>query len=243
MPVSREVVLRLKRRHRGYLIVLTTEIILLLALPLAQHVGWLLSVLMIALCGVVIGYVSRYSALRRTRAVIYALGALAVLMEIFWHLGLRFDPALGRWLTIPHVIAWLVFLALALLRKVRTLISEPYVTTSVVMGAASGYLLVGISGGVMLVAIAALSPSSFTLAHQAAVAGLSNGGSHSLAVVNDAPLLMAAAFNILTTVGSAVVSPADVLGEVAVTVITVAGQLYVAILIALILGRFHRRPR
>jgi hypothetical protein len=242
VPVSREVLLRLKRRHRGYLVVLITEIILLLLLPLTQHVSWLLSVLMIALCGVVIGFVSRYSALRRTRAVIYTLGALAVFMEILWHLGLRFDPALGRWLTIPHVIAWLVFLTLSLVRKVRTLISEPYVTTSVVMGAASGYLLVGISGGVMLVAIAALSPDSFTVAHQA-VAGLANGGSHSLAAVEDAPLLMAASFNILTTIGSAVVYPADVLGEVAVTVITVAGQLYVAILIAMILGRFHRRPR
>jgi hypothetical protein len=102
--------------------------------------------------------------------------------------------------------------------------------------------LVGISGGVMLVAIAALSPDSFTVVHKA-VAGLANGGSHSLAAVEDAPLLMAASFNILTTVGSAVVYPADVLGEVAVTVITVAGQLYVAILIAMILGRFHRRPR
>jgi hypothetical protein len=37
------------------------------------------------------------------------------------------------------------------------------------------------------------------------------------------------------------VEPVDVLGAVAVTVITVAGQLNVAILIGLILGRFHRR--
>lgn len=242
MPISREVLLRLRHRHRGYLIVLVTEIILLLSLPLAQRVNWLLSVLMIALCGVVIGFVSRYSALRRTRSLIYLFGALAVVMEILWHLGLRFDPALGRWLTIPHVIAWLLFLALTLLRKVKALISEPYVTTSVVMGAASGYLLVGISGGVMLVAIAALSPASFHATHLA-MAGMTNGGSDALAAVDNSPLLMAAAFNILTTVGSAMVEPVDVLGAVAVTVITVAGQLYVAILIGLILGRFHRRSR
>ena len=242
MPVSREVLLRLKRRHRGYKIVLVTEIILLLLLPLAQQLSWLLSVLMITLCGVIIGFVSRYSALRRTRAAIYVLGALAVVMEIIWHIGLRFDPVVGRWLTIPHVIAWLVFLALTLVRKVRTLIMEPYVTVSVVMGAASGYLLVGISGGVMLVAIAALSPESFTVGHPG-IASLLNDGSLSLAAVNNAPLLMAAAFNILTTVGSAIVAPTDVLGEVAITVITVSGQLYVAILIAMILGRFHRRQQ
>jgi hypothetical protein len=45
----------------------------------------------------------------------------------------------------------------------------------------------------------------------------------------------------LTTVGTPVVNPTDVLGQVAVTIITVSGQLYVAILIALILGRYHKR--
>jgi hypothetical protein len=42
-------------------------------------------------------------------------------------------------------------------------------------------------------------------------------------------------------VGSGVLSPASVPAQVLATAITVAGQLYVAILIALILGRVHRR--
>lgn len=238
MGITREVVLRLKRRHRGYLIVLGVQVLLLLLLPVAQHVPWLLSVLMISLCCVLIAFVSRFSPFRRTRPLVYALGALAVIMEVAWHLSLRFTPLLGQWLTIPHVIVWLMFLVLSLLRKVRTLIGEPYVTTSVVMGAASGYLLVGISGGVLLTAIAALSPlsltvSSFSTAH---VTGMTSPG-----IAVDAPSLMAASFNMLTTVGTPVVNPTDVLGQVAITIITVSGQLYVAILIALILGRFHKR--
>jgi hypothetical protein len=52
---------------------------------------------------------------------------------------------------------------------------------------------------------------------------------------------MAASFGLLTTVGTAVLSPASVTAQVMATVITVAGQLYVAILIALILSRVHRR--
>ena len=56
-----------------------------------------------------------------------------------------------------------------------------------------------------------------------------------------APALMAASFEILTTVGSGVLRSASVTGQVITVVITIAGQLYIAILIALILGRFHRR--
>jgi hypothetical protein len=228
----------LKRRHRGYLIVLAMQVLLLLLLPLAQHAPWLLSLLMISLSSVLIAFVSRFSPLRRTKPLVYSLGAIAVLMEVVWHVGLRFDPALGQWLTIPHVIVWLIFLVLVLLRKVRTLINEPYVTTSVVLGAASGYLLVGIAGGVMLIAISALSPLSLTVANlsKATVISAASAG-----VVADAPSLMAASFNMLTTVGTPVVNPTDVLGQVAVTIITVSGQLYVAILIALILGRYHKR--
>jgi hypothetical protein len=240
--VSRDVLVRLRRRHRGYLVVLAVEIALLLSMPLCQVFPWLLSVMMISLCIVLIVFVSRYSPLRRTRPLIFGLGTAAVLMEIIWHLALRFDPMLGRLLTLPHVIAWLLFLVVALLRKVKTLIREPFVTTSVVMGAASGYLLVGIAGGVMLIAIGVLSPHSFD------VMALPAAQSHlpamlTLGTAADAPALMAAAFNMLTTVGSPVVNPTDVLGQVAITVITVSGQLYVAILIALILSRFHKRPQ
>jgi hypothetical protein len=52
---------------------------------------------------------------------------------------------------------------------------------------------------------------------------------------------MAAAMNLLTTAGTALLNPRNVTAQVISSAITVAGQLYVAILIALILGRFHRR--
>jgi hypothetical protein len=45
----------------------------------------------------------------------------------------------------------------------------------------------------------------------------------------------------LTTIGTTVLHTSNVAGQVVTTVITVVGQLYVAILIALILGRFRWR--
>jgi hypothetical protein len=136
---------------------------------------------------------------------------------------------------VPHVIAWLLFFLLAVMRKVKTLVREPFVTLAVVMGATSGYLMVGIAGGVMLVALWVLHPGAFDLS---ALPVLQDRNPDAVAM---APALMAASFTILTTVGSAVLRSGDVTGQVITVVITIAGQLYIAILIALILGRFHSR--
>jgi hypothetical protein len=121
------------------------------------------------------------------------------------------------------------------MRKIRTLTREPFVTVSVVMGAASGYMLVGLAGGVLLTALWVLDPASFNLS------ALPPVSSPSVPIGAMGPALMAASFTMLTTVGTTVLNTSHVAGQVVTTVITVVGQLYVAILIALILGRFQRR--
>ena len=235
MRITREEIVRLRKRHRGYLITLATEVVLLLLLPVAQGSIWLLSCSLIVLALVLMVFVSRYSPLRKTRPLIYGLGGLAIALELIWHLALTAQPELGRALTIPHVIVWLVFLSLAVIRKVKTLNREPFVTVSVVMGAASGYMLVGMAGGVLLTALWVLDPASFNLS------ALPPVSSPSVPIGAMGPALMAASFTMLTTVGTTVLNTSHVAGQVVTTVITVVGQLYVAILIALILGRFQRR--
>ena len=236
MRITREEIVRLRKRHRGYLITLATEVALLLLLPVAQGSIWLLSGSLIVLALVLMVFVSRYSPLHKPRPLIYGLGGLAIALELIWHLALIAQPALGRALTIPHVIVWLVFLSLAVIRKVKTLNREPFVTVSVVMGAASGYMLVGLAGGLLLTAHWVLDPSAFDLTALPAV-----GSTTALPNVVVAPALMAAAFTMLTTIGTTVLKTSHVSGQVVTTVITVVGQLYVAILIALILGRFRWR--
>jgi hypothetical protein len=46
---------------------------------------------------------------------------------------------------------------------------------------------------------------------------------------------------LLTTVGTTVLTPSNINAQVIANVITISGQLYVAILIALILGRAQKR--
>jgi hypothetical protein len=196
---------------------------------------WLLSGLLIGLAVELVVFVSRFSSLKTGRPLIISLGCLAVLLEVLWHGCLRFAPALGQQMTVPHVVVWTLFLLLAVVRIVKSLIREPYVTVAVVLGAASGYLLVGIAGGVLLTALWVMHPAAF---EPSALPPLAVTLGNPLPM---APALMAASFGLLTTVGTGVLSPADVSGQVAAAVITIAGQLYVAILIALILGRFHRR--
>jgi hypothetical protein len=229
---------RLRKRHRGYQLTLAVEVLLVLCLPLAEMWPGLLSVLLVVLAVVLSVFLSRYSLLRRSRAVVYVFGGLAIALEVLWHLLRLLDPRWAVALTVPHVVVWVVFLALVLLRKVNGLVREPFVTVSVVMGAASGYLLIGIAGGLLFTALWVFQPQAFNVTDLPAP-----GSDAARGLMTIAPALMAGAMNLLTTAGTALLNPRNVTAQVISSMITVAGQLYVAILIALILGRFHRRLR
>jgi hypothetical protein len=234
VKITRQELQRLRQRHRGYRITLGVELGVLLLLPLAQSTPWLLSVLWVVLAAELMFFLSRFSALGR-RSLMYSLGGLAILLEITWHLTLVLLPSVGRALTLPHVMVWVAFLLVTVIRKVKSLVREPFVTFSVVLGAASGYLSIGLAGGVMLTALWVLHPAAFVAS---ALPPVSAAGDLTVAI---APALTAAAFSLLTTVGSNVLDSANVTAQVVSNLITIAGQLYVAILIGLILGRMHQR--
>jgi hypothetical protein len=228
---------RLRKRHRGYQLTLAMEVLLVLCLPLAALWPWLLSLLLVLMAVVLIVFLSRYSLMQRSRLIVYGFGGLAIALELLWHLLRQLDPHWSVALTVPHVLVWVVFLMLVLMRKVKGLVREPFVTVSVVMGAAAGYLLIGIAGGLLFTALWVFQPQAFNLA-AIAVAG---DGSLAVSRLGAAPALMAGAMNLLTTAGTSLLNPRNVTVQMISSTITVAGQLYVAILIALILGRFHRR--
>ena len=232
---------RLRKRHRGYQLTLAVEVLLVVTLPLAALWPGLLSLMLVLLAAVLIAFLTRYSLLRRSRPIVYVFGGFAIALEVLWHLLRQLNPDWAVALTVPHVVVWVVFLALVLLRKVKSLVREPFVTVSVVMGAASGYLLIGIAGGLLFSALWVFQPQAFNLAVFPMVgAGVAKGplmGS----TLDVAPTLMAGSMNLLTTAGTSLLDPRNVTAQVLSSAITVTGQLYVAILIALILGRFHRR--
>ena len=230
-----EQLVQIRRRHLGYRITLAYELLLVVLMPAAGHISWLLSFLLIFLALELMIFISRFSMLQRTKPLIYGLGCLAMLLELIWHASLVWDLHLGRVLAIPHLIVWIAFIWVSLIRKISSLVREPFVTLSVVLGAVSGYLSIGIAGGVTLTALWVLQPQAFVAA---ALPTPSAGMDPTLGM---GPALMVASFSLLTTVGTEVLNSANLTAQMIANLITIAGQLYVAVLIGLILGRVNQR--
>ena len=103
------------------------------------------------------------------------------------------------------------------------------------MGAAAGYLLIGYLGAFLLHTLLILQPLAFNLSYLPAQI---NPITEPLRAF---PSMVTASFEALTTVNNSISSSGYLLGHIATLIITILGQLYVAVLIALVLGRFHQR--
>ena len=166
-------------------------------------------------------------ALLRRQVVGFAW-LLALLIEVIWQMALVFDPALAIQLSVVHLVVWLVLMLQLLWNLINALAEEPLFNGDLLMGAAAGYLLVGFTGGIVLNSLLVLDPAAFNLpAHGH---GLPDGIGH-------APTMLGAAFASLTTIGSPVLKSGSLTSLTASVGITIVGQLYVAILIAGVLGK------
>ncbi|MBM5826500.1 MAG: hypothetical protein FJ050_00295 [Cyanobacteria bacterium M_surface_7_m2_040] len=227
---------RIRRRHAGYRYLLALELLILALQPVCRLWPPLNSLLAMALALLILSTLTRFSMLRATRRRAMVVGVAAIALELVWLLLGLLGLASSFWFTLVHLLVWLVYLGMTILRMVKSLIQEPYVTFSVVMGAASGYLLIGYSGGLLLFSIWLLNPASFGL-----LKSVSGGSSDVLQLLAAGPSMFLGAFGYLTTAGTNLIQARSLVAEAATTLITVAGQLYVAILIALVLARYHRR--
>lgn len=224
---------RIRQRHVGYRYVLALMVLVLLAQPLAHVLPLLNCGLVILLATFLMVGLTRVSPLLNSRIPAYCLGCLAIALEIPYALMIKQNISPSFAFTFAHVVAWIAFFGLYLFRMVRALVREPYVTTSVVMGAATGYLLIGFSGGIVLDALMYLKSDSF--------APLKDVYSSSDGVILRLPQMILGSFGYLTSVGTASLVPVSLEAQVICTLITIAGQLYIAIMIGLMLGRFHHR--
>lgn len=163
---------------------------------------------------------------RRLQLVVGWLLALAV--EVIWQAALELNPPLAVQLSVIHLLVWLVLMLALLWSLVNALAEEPFFNGNLLMGAAAGYLLVGFSGGIVLNSLLVLDPAAFNLAAHGH--DLPDGVGH-------APAMLGAAFASLTTLGSPVLKTDSLTTLTAGVAITIVGQLYVAILIAGILGK------
>ena len=228
---------QIRRRHAGYRYLLALEVLILALQPLCRLWRPLNPLLSIALALLMLLTLTRFGMLRKTRLQAMVLGGVSIALELVWLLLVELGMALPQWITVLHLVIWMLYLGLTILRMVKTLVQEPYVTIAVVMGAASGYLLIGYCGGVLLYSLWLMNPDSFSLMLES----LPSGSDATIHGVGAGPSLFLGSYGYLTTAGTNLIQARSLVAESATTLITVLGQLYVAILISLVLSRFHRR--
>lgn len=150
-------------------------------------------------------------------------------VELLWQLSLLLVPPLAQQLSVLHMLVWLCLLLYELWTLMGALAEEPVFSGHLLMGAAAGYLLIGFTGGIVLNSLLVLDPAAFSL----------RGSVHAdlPAAIAYAPHVLGAAFGSLTTLGSAVLNNQSLTSVSASVGITIVGQLYVAILIAGVLGK------
>ena len=226
---------RIRSRHLAYRYLMVVELIIIWMIPLWPAFPLISSLSGLLLMAYVLVFMSRFSNIKKGKRLLYLFGIATILAETLCiasrdnflglhHAGLEITRHPG--FSVIHFCLWLIFFGLLIIRLVKALIREPFVTTSVIMGAGGGYLLLGLLGGVLLNTLYSLEPSAFT--------GMSAG-------TDPRAMLTIAAFGYLTSLGSDIVNEQSLLGQAGALTITLWGQLYVAILIALVLGRFHHR--
>jgi hypothetical protein len=240
----------LQQRHAFYRGLLAVEVLALVGLRGLEQAPRLVSVVYLVIAGVAVLLDSPLlpqhrlepslgesipqqlkrrlrKALLRRQLVGFAW-LLALLIEVIWQMALVFDPALAIQLSVVHLVVWLVLMLQLLWNLINALAEEPLFNGDLLMGAAAGYLLVGFTGGIVLNSLLVLDPAAFNLpAHGHA---LPDGIGH-------APAMLGAAFASLTTIGSPVLKSGNLTSLTASVGITIVGQLYVAIMIAGVLGK------
>ena len=241
----------LQQRHNFYRGLLIVEVIALLCLRPLQQVPQLVSLVYLLIGGVaalmdspllpknrltphvqsvLITRTDHHQlkrVFRRRRWLEIGWGTAAT-VELLWQASLLLAPGVAMQLSVLHVVVWLTLMLYLLWSLVNALAEEPVFNGALLMGAAAGYMLIGFTGGIVLNSLLVLDPAAFTLAPT----------QHNLPMaIAHAPEMLGAAFGSLTTLGSSVLNGESLTSVSASVGITIVGQLYVAILIAGVLGK------
>ena len=241
---------RTQKRHRFYrhLFAVTTALLLMQALPapvFRLHLmgGAVLQVLLLVELGQVIGRdpldQGEPDAVAIRSALFYRiLGLLGVIYLMVW----IFTPATSAVTGLPVMVLLTMFVFWSLQRLIMLLAREQTVSGEVIAGAVAGYLLLGISGGLLLSVLETLQPGSFqNLIHQGSLAKahlFPNMELSRLVWDLDFSRINYFAFVALTTTGFGDIVPATPAAEMASVSLSISGSLYLALVMGVLISRF-----
>jgi voltage-gated potassium channel len=199
-----------------------------------SHVGFLLLIVLLAK-GLAPSLKASWG--RRHKLINNLYGYLAgftAIVQVLWLL----QPALINLSAPLLLISYVVFISWSLMRLLASLSHEQAIDSRLLSGATAGYLLLGLSGGLMLSVLESAVPGGFRdnitslplrLAPPEADVGLPWD--------MDFARLVYFAFVCLTTVGFGDITPVTPLARLLSISLSVIGPLYIAVVLGLLLSR------
>ncbi|MFN7677076.1 MAG: potassium channel family protein [Cyanobacteriota bacterium] len=174
------------------------------------------------------------------RRLFQAMGVACVVAQFVWVFSPRSLLSTG----LPLLALFLVFTGWSLLRLLHRLARESPDEGDLVAGGLAGYLLLGISGGLMLMVIDSLVPGSFRDAVTGAPLQLPPSGSALEATSIwdlNVQRIIYFAFVSLTTVGYGDIAPVKPVAQMASVALSVLGPLYIAVVLGVVVSRVMTR--
>lgn len=174
--------------------------------------------------------------LPRPGLVFRGLGLLCAAAQAIWISGNLADPCTG----IVLLVLVTLFIALSLHQLVLCLAREPRVDGTVVAGATAGYLLLGITGGLLLTLLDLLLASSFrdSISGESVQLPALNTLTHANPLWDrNFQRINYFAFVSLTTVGYGDITPSQPLVQLVSVSLSVLGPLYIAVVMGVLISR------
>ena len=241
-PASRNdpsALLRLERRLRFYpaLLLLTVLVMASFALPvklrLFGSLGYSLTLLLLVLA---LGGPIRHAGRPCLGNLLYRLlGLTALVVQGLW----SFAPAGAQRSGLPLLVMVTVFIAWSVLRLLALLALEPTVERRVLMGAVAGYLLLGLTAGLLMTILETIVPGSFTAVDDATqvLGPITSAEVQQRMWQLDFVRLNYFAFVCLTTVGFGDIAPQTPQAQMITVTFTVIGPTYMALVLGLLINR------
>ena len=230
-------------RHRFYrhLFLVAIAVVASMAVPFPLHrIGALGTVALMILLSVELGgpIAAHQSRHRWFDSVYRRLGLLTLLCQLLW----MSSPHDFAFMGFAVLLATTAFIFWSLKRLLICLAQETQIRMAVLGGAVAGYLLLGISGGLLFGALETLAPGSFINqadgGRELLLAGLGADSASQRIWDLDFTRIHYFAFVSLTTVGYGDIIPALPPSQMASVALSISGPLYLAIVMGLLISRY-----
>lgn len=243
MPVTRPFAhaSQTRKRHRFYYQLLLTCLLLLLgfALPASfRRITTFSYNLLLLLLVFRLGAFSITPTMEHWMLQVYrVLGVATLISQLTWSLA----PVAHRGTGLPLLLLWSIFAAWSTVRLVRLLAKEVQITVRVLMGAVAGYLLIGITAGLLLAVLETVHPGSFRAvdAHNGGfLLDAQLRGRTDLSIWElDFERLTYFAFVTITTVGFGDITPMTSQAQMMSVMFAVIGPIYIAVVMGVLISR------